>query len=90
MGMTTKDDVLAERRAEPRRRVFKGATLGFNRGYGAMECVVRNESKRGALLAFGETTAVPTSFELRIAGQDQPRQARVRWRSLTSVGVELD
>jgi hypothetical protein len=90
MGMTTKDDVLAERRAEPRRRVLKGATLGFNRGYGAMECVVRNESKRGALLAFGETTAVPTSFELRIAGQDQPRQARVRWRSLTSVGVELD
>lgn len=88
--MTMKDDALAERRAEPRRRVLKGATLRFNRGYGALECVVRNESKKGALLAFGETTAVPTSFELRIAGQDQPRHAQVRWRTLICVGVALD
>jgi hypothetical protein len=88
--MTMKDDALAERRAEPRRRVLKGATLRFNRGYGALECVVRNESKKGALLAFGETTAVPTSFELRIAGQDQPRHAQVRWRTLICVGVAHD
>jgi hypothetical protein len=79
-----------ERRAEPRRRVLKGATLSFNKGYGAMECVVRNESQRGALLAFGETTAVPTSFELHVAGQHEPRRAQVRWRNLTSVGVEFD
>jgi hypothetical protein len=55
-----------------------------------MECVVRNETGRGALLAFGETTAVPTSFELRVAGQHEPRHAQVRWRNLTSVGVEFD
>lgn len=28
-------EVFEERRKEPRRRVLKGATLSFNRGYGA-------------------------------------------------------
>jgi hypothetical protein len=81
--------VLAERRADPRRRVLKGATLTFNRGYGALQCVVRNESGRGALLAFGDTSAVPSAFDLAIKGGNGPRAARVRWRTMTAVGIEF-
>jgi len=79
----------AERRAAPRRRVLKGAKLSFNRGYGALECVACNESETGALLVFGETSAVPAMFELTFNGSDRTRPARVRWRTPTLVGVEF-
>jgi hypothetical protein len=78
-----------EKRAEQRGRVLKGGTLSFNRGYGALECVVRNVSVHGAKLSFGETGAVPQQFSLRIGPDGEWRQAEVRWRGLTEVGVSL-
>lgn len=80
--------VFAERRAVIRRRVLKGGTLRFNRGYGAMECVVRNQSVGGALLFFGDSSGVPQNFDLSIAG-DPPRRAEVKWRGLVAMGVAL-
>lgn len=82
-------EVFAERRAAQRRRVLKGARLSFNNGYGALECLVRNESENGALLAFGETAGVPAAFELTVNGRGAPRPARARWRTQTLVGVEF-
>ena len=79
-------EVFVERRTTQRRRVLKGGTLSFNNGYGALECVVRNESPNGALLNFGETAAVPAAFDLTIKGAET-RHAEVRWRSMTMVGV---
>jgi hypothetical protein len=69
--------------------VLKGAIIYFNKGYGALECVVRNRSENGARLAFGETTAVPPAFDLKIAGSDAVCAASVRWRTPDSVGVSL-
>jgi hypothetical protein len=79
-----------ERRGEPRRRVFRGAQVRFNKGYGAYECVVRNESGNGARLNFGDTSAVPTSFELVLNGERAGRMAHVRWRRATEIGVEFE
>lgn len=79
-----------ERRSTQRQRAFKGATLTFNRGYGALEGLVRNISPHGAGLKFGDTSAVPPIFELRISGEHRIRTAHVRWRSLTDVGIEFD
>ena len=79
-----------ERRSAQRHRAFKGATLTFNRGYGALEGLVRNISPQGARLKFGDTSAVPSCFELRISGESRIRTAHVRWRTLTDVGVEFD
>ena len=76
-----------ERRSRQRQRVFKGGTLRFNRGYGALECVVRNVSGRGARLAFGETSAVPSHFDLRIGPDGEWQAAEVRWRTTQDVGV---
>jgi hypothetical protein len=50
---------------------------------------VRNLSENGARLAFGETTAVPPAFDLKIAGGETTRAARVRWRTQDFVGVSL-
>lgn len=79
----------AERRSQPRQRVLKGAIIRFNRGYGAFECVVRNISESGAKLTFGETSAVPAAFELKMAGDIHAREARIRWRSPDSIGVSF-
>jgi hypothetical protein len=81
-------EVFVERRTALRRRVLKGGTLSFNKGYGALECVVRNESAKGALLSFGETSAVPAAFDLTIKGAEI-RPAQVRWRGMTLVGIEF-
>ena len=83
------DTARAERRTQARRRVLKGAIIRFNNGYGAFECVVRNLSESGAKLTFGETSAVPAAFQLKIGGDGQSREARVRWRSPDSVGVSF-
>lgn len=82
-------EVFAERRAALRRRTLKGAALSFNKGFGAMECVVRNESRNGALLAFGDALGVPALFELAVNGAAERRAARVRWRTAMLVGVEF-
>ena len=81
--------VFSDRRSEMRRRVLKGATLSFNRGFSTFEGTLRNQSERGGRLSFGEALAVPSTFELAIAGEDRPRTARVRWRSMTALGVEF-
>ncbi|MEO3385552.1 PilZ domain-containing protein [Mesorhizobium sp. CAU 1741] len=82
--------VFDERRADLRHRVFKGATLTFNRGYGALEGLVRNLSNGGALLKFGDASAVPSRFDLTIAGESEARKARVCWRRQTEVGVAFE
>lgn len=79
-----------ERRRERRHRVLKGATVSFNRGYGALQCVVRNMTENGAMLAFGETTGLPAEFDMRMADSDETRRARICWRKPQMVGVEFD
>lgn len=79
-----------ERRADPRRRVFRGAQLRFNRGYGAFECIVRNECARGALLQLADTSSVPAHFELVLNGELTGRVAHVRWRRPDALGVEFE
>ena len=79
----------AERRIEERRRVLRGATLGFNKGYGALEGLVKNQSEHGARISFGDTAAVPNAFDLSISGDDRRRPAKVVWRTMREVGVEI-
>ncbi len=86
---TTPDVREDERRQEDRRRVLRGARILFNQGYGAFECLVRNRSETGARLSFGDASGVPSLFEVEISGEQGRRQAFVRWRTLTEIGVAL-
>jgi hypothetical protein len=79
-----------ERRDARRRKTFKGATITFHRGYCAFQCVVRDLTDEGALLALGDTTGIPSAFELQLAGSAEPRKAHVRWRRPDRLGVRFD
>ncbi len=81
--------VFAERRSDIRMRMLKGAALTFNHGFSSFEGTIRNQSEHGAKLTFGEALAVPPVFGLKIASEEKPRMARVRWRSMTALGVEF-
>lgn len=76
-----------ERRTVERRRSFKGALLRFNGGYSALECVVKNFSAGGGRLCFGEATAVPPRFELKVGPEGTFRRAAVKWRKGNEIGV---
>ena len=86
----TTPDYHGERRAERRKRVLKGATITFNRGYGALQCVARNMTDRGAMLTFGDTAGIPAKFDIRFADDDEIRKARICWRKPELVGVEFE
>lgn len=79
-----------ERREARRNKVFKGATISYNFGFCALQCVVRDLSERGARLAFGDTTGIPRSFEIQLAGSVQRRKAHVRWRDRERLGIAFD
>lgn len=78
-----------ERRAAHRQRVLKGATLYFNKGFSAFECVVRNLSDGGARLSLAETFGLPNAFNLLIAGENTARVAQVVWRRRDAIGVSF-
>lgn len=81
---------MPERRSLHRRRMLKGAILRFNRGYSALDSVVRNISDSGAQLALGETTGVPAHFQLHISGEETARRARLVWRSAERIGIAFN
>ncbi len=85
----TVDRKQGERRRERRNRVLQGATITFNNGYGAMQCIARNMSENGALLAFGEVTGLPNMFDIRFAESKEIRKAHVCWRRKQSAGIEF-
>lgn len=79
-----------EQRDETRHRVLKRGVLTFFGGYCTREATVRSLSPNVAKLDFDNTDGVPQIFSLTIGeGKVAPRMARVRWRSLRSLGVQF-
>ena len=72
MQMTIDSNAISERRVDRRRRALKGAVLRFNRGFGTMEGVVRNESENGTLLSFGDATGVLEELPLDLLRESVP------------------
>jgi hypothetical protein len=79
-----------ERRAARRMRTLKGARIILNGGYSVLACTVKNLTDAGAMLQLGETTGVPTHFDLEVEPGRPLRKCSVRWRSPTVLGVSFD
>ena len=76
-----------ERRAHPRRRVFKRAKVIFNLDRSVMDCMLRDLSQGGARLSCTMAALLPGQFELFFLAEREIRSVRVAWRSATELGV---
>lgn len=76
-----------ENRISPRLRTLKGGLIIFGTAP-AVECVIRNMSETGALIAvtpFG----IPDEFTLVIKPEMRKRACRVAWRTADKIGVRF-
>jgi hypothetical protein len=77
---------MVENRKHPRQRVFKAATINFNRAAG-IDCTVRNISAGGACLEVASPLGIPDDFELLISANHVTHPCHVAWRSEHRIGV---
>jgi hypothetical protein len=86
------DTRFPERRRERRRSVVKVARIVIDEQPVA-SCTVRNMSMHGSKLLLdamvGAALRLPDQFVLDVFGEP-PREAKVIWRGVGEVGVELD
>lgn len=77
---------MIENRKSQRHKVFKAATIEFNRA-GGISCIVRNISDGGACLEIASPFGIPADFELHIAGNSAGQHCRAVWRTAKRIGV---
>jgi hypothetical protein len=77
-----------EKRAVPRHRVLKGATIAYD-GNG-LTCTVRNLSSQGAALDLANSLRLPPSFMLLIEADQLIRRCHTVWSNEKRVGVAFD
>lgn len=79
------------RRASPRMRTLKHATIILAGGYSTFECIIRNISATGAMLEMAAPPiGVPGQFNLSTRTQHPFHPCTVRWRAERALGVSFD
>ncbi len=71
-----------------RPRQLKTGIITFNRA-GAISCMVRNLSPKGACLEVTNQIGIPDQFELRVDVDRMHQNCRVAWRRDKRIGVEF-
>lgn len=82
------DIPVTERRANVRRRVFKGGVIMVD-GTG-IDCTVRNMSDGGAAIDIANAAAIPRRFRLSIKTDDFVGRCRMVWNDGRRVGIAFD
>jgi hypothetical protein len=60
--------------------IYSGIVGRRNAAHGAIDCVVRNLSERGACLKVESPVGIPETFDLVLEGDDIVRPCRVVWQ----------
>jgi PilZ domain len=77
---------MIERRAFPRRRVFKGAMIAFGQST-SVNCIVRNISLGGACLELDCAIGIPRAFTLVMTADRTRHPSRIIWASGKRLGI---
>ena len=77
---------MVENRKSQRHKVFKAATIEFNRA-GGISCLVRNISDGGACLEVASPFGIPRDFDLHIGRNAAGQHCRAIWRTEKRIGV---
>jgi hypothetical protein len=75
----------AERRAAPRRRVLRAGTILI--GNGSINCMARDMSIAGAMLAVTSSVGIPDYFTLILSPDGLYLPCRIMWRQPMRIGV---
>ncbi len=74
---------MGERRNSRRSKSFLRGFVYFSRKRGALACLIRDLSDKGARIIFSDTVTLPDVVELYIPQREQTFRARVQWRRTT-------
>ncbi len=78
---------MGERRGSRRSKSFLRGFVYVSRKRGALACLIRDLSEKGARIIFSDTVALPDVVELYIPQRDQTLRARVQWRRNDEIGL---
>ena len=80
---------MGERRNSRRTKSFLRGFVYVSRKRGALSCLIRDLSDKGARIIFSDTVTLPDVFDLYIPRRDQNFRARVHWRRNDEIGLEF-
>jgi len=78
---------MGERRGSRRSKSFLRGFVYVSRKRGALACLIRDLSDKGARIIFSDTVTLPDVVELYIPQRDQTLRARVQWRRNDEIGL---
>lgn len=78
-----------EKRTSRRDRAFRDGKLVVNAGQSLINCIIRDQTERGAKLQVFAPTALPAYFKLLCVTQGTLYPAQVVWRRGNLVGIEF-
>ncbi len=78
---------MGERRGSRRSKSFLRGFVYVSRKRGALACLIRDLSEKGARIIFSDTVTLPDVVELYIPQRDQTLRARVQWRRNDEIGL---
>jgi len=78
---------MGERRGSRRSKSFLRGFVYVSRKRGALACLVRDLSEKGARIVFSDTVTLPDVVDLYIPQRDQTLHARVEWRRNDEIGL---
>lgn len=78
---------MGERRNSRRSKSFLRGFVYVSRKRGALACLVRDLSDKGARIIFSDTVTLPDMVELYIPQREQTLHARVQWRRNDEIGL---
>ncbi len=78
---------MSERRSSQRTKSFLRGVVYVSRKRGALSCLIRDLSDKGARIIFSDQVTLPDVFELYIPQRDRNIRARVQWRRNDEIGI---
>ena len=78
---------MGERRGSRRSKSFLRGFVYVSRKRGALGCLIRDLSDKGARIIFSDTVTLPDVLDLYIPQRDRTLRARVEWRRNDEIGL---
>ena len=78
---------MGERRNARRSKSFLQGFVYVSRKRGALSCLIRDLSDKGARIIFSDTVTLPDMVELYIPQREQTLRAKVQWRRNDEIGL---